>query len=78
MTDTTTAISPQSSPKMSSPRPSKGRAPSHRLLRISGGGNTRDFEEVGAPGPHKDGKGFSIKIKGMLNPGDELMIRTSR
>jgi hypothetical protein len=54
----------------------KGNPPSHRLSRISTKPDgTKDYEEVAALWPHKDSRGFSVKLKADLKAGDELMIR---
>ncbi len=54
---------------------SRGSRPTHRLSRVTEANGAKKFEEVGALWPHKDGKGFTIKLKTALNPGDNLMIR---
>jgi hypothetical protein len=54
---------------------SKGPKPTHRLTRVTDVNGAKSYQEVGALWPHKDGKGFSLKLRAALNPGDNLMVR---
>ena len=56
----------------------KGSRPSHRIFRSAEVEGVKSVQEIGALWPHKDGKGFSIKLKTTVNPGDDLMIRAPK
>jgi hypothetical protein len=43
----------------SAPR-TKGSRPSHRLSRVVEANGAKDYQDVGALWPHKDGQGFVI------------------
>ena len=58
------------------PAKAKGHKPTHRLTRIVLKDGEKTFEEVAALWPHKDGRGFSIRLKADLKASDELMIRS--
>lgn len=56
----------------------KGSPPTHRLTRITTKPDgSKSFEEVGALWPHKDGKGFSLKLKADVKAGDDVIIRAA-
>lgn len=56
----------------------KGSRPSHRIFRSAETDGVKSVQEIGALWPHKDGKGFSIKLKTAVQPGDDLMIRAPK
>ena len=56
----------------------KGSRPSHRLSRVTEKDGAKDYQDVGALWPHKDGQGFSLRLKADLKTGDNLIIRTNK
>jgi hypothetical protein len=55
----------------------KGAKPTHRLTRVVDTNGEKSYQEIGALWPHKDNKGFSVKLNAAVNLGDNLMIRTA-
>ncbi len=53
----------------------KGSKPTHRLTRVTEANGAKSYQEVGALWPHKDGKGFSVKLRVAVSPNDNLMVR---
>ncbi len=51
--------------------------PSHRLFAVSKaeGQDKASWLEIGAAWPNKDGKGYSLKLKAMPMPGNEIVLR---
>ena len=72
---TASATAPETPPAATKP---KGSRPSHRLSRVVEVNGAKDYQDVGALWPHKDGKGFSIKLKAALQPSDSLLIRANQ
>ncbi len=70
-----TSTSTASTPAADKP---KGSKPSHRIFRYTKSEDGKNVQEIGALWPHKDGQGFSIKLKATVNPGDDLMIRAPK
>ena len=52
--------------------------PTHRLYRVtkSASGETA-WDQIGALWPHKDGKGFNVKLSKPITAGTDLVIRTA-
>lgn len=67
-----TATEPASVPK------TKGSRPSHRISRVTEKDGAKDYQDVGALWPHKDGQGFSLRLKSSLQASDNLIIRTNK
>lgn len=53
----------------------KGPKPTHRLTRVTETNGAKSYQEVGALWPHKDGKGFFVKLRVAVSPNDNLMVR---
>ena len=51
--------------------------PSHRIYAVTkrNSGDKNDWTEIGAAWPHKDGKGFSLKLDFLPLNGAELSLR---
>lgn len=50
--------------------------PSHRIYAVTKrNSGENDWTEVGAAWPHKDGKGFSLKLEYLPLNGGELSLR---
>lgn len=71
----TTADTAQAATANEAPPKAKGARPTHRLSRVTEVEGKKSYEEVGALWPHRDGKGFSLKIKATLQTGDNLIVR---
>lgn len=61
---------------MSTPSTSN-RLPSHRIYAVSqrGEGKKAEWREIGAAWPHKDGKGFNLKLNMLPLNGADVVIR---
>lgn len=54
-------------------------APSHTLFVVTGDGEKKDWTEIGAAWPTKDGKGFSLQLKSAPLDGRIVMrLRTKK
>jgi hypothetical protein len=62
----------------SAPAKPKGSRPSHRISRVVEKDGAKDYQDVGALWPHKDGQGFSLRLKADLKAGDNLIIRSNK
>ena len=50
--------------------------PSHRIYAVvKRAGDNSDWTEIGAAWPHKDGKGFSLKLEYLPLNGGDLSLR---
>lgn len=50
--------------------------PTHRLFNVMKGDEGKaNWQEIGALWPHKDGKGFSLKLARLPTDGADLVIR---
>jgi hypothetical protein len=50
--------------------------PTHRLYAVSKPGNDKSqWQAIGAAWPHKDGKGFNVKLNYLPLNGAEIVIR---
>jgi hypothetical protein len=50
--------------------------PSHRIYAVTKrAGDNNAWQEIGAAWPHKDGKGFSLKLEFLPLNGAELSLR---
>lgn len=51
--------------------------PTHRIFAVSKpeGADKAIWRELGAAWPHKNGGGFSLKLKSLPNAGEELAMR---
>ena len=74
----TQSTSASTAPEQASGTKPKGSRPSHRLSRVTGTDADKKYDDVGALWPHKDGQGFSLRLKADLKSGDNLIIRTNR
>ena len=55
---------------------STSKKPSHRIYAVTKRSSGEiDWTEVGAAWPHKDGKGFSLKLEYLPLNGGELSLR---
>ena len=55
---------------------STSKKPSHRIYAVTKrSSGESDWTEVGAAWPHKDGKGFSLKLEYLPLNGGELSLR---
>lgn len=55
---------------------SSSNKPSHRIYCVSKRNTGEsDWDEIGVAWPHKDGKGFSLKLKFLPLNGGELSLR---
>ena len=53
--------------------------PSHRIFAVTKrAGDKNDWTEIGAAWPHKDGKGFSLKLEFLPLNGSELSLRVPK
>jgi hypothetical protein len=52
--------------------------PTHRIYAVAKSGETEkaQWREIGAAWPHKDGKGFNLKLDLVPLNGAEIVIRT--
>ena len=77
MSAPSSATSPSNSSAPAGDKP-KGSRPSHRIFRSTKAEDGKNVQEIGALWPHRDGQGFSIKLRATVNPGDDLMIRAPK
>ncbi len=70
-----TADQAQAGTATGTPPKAKGSRPTHRLSRVTKSDGTKKYQEIGALWPHKDRKGFNVKLTASANPGEDLMIR---
>lgn len=49
--------------------------PTHRAYAVKGDGENAIWREIGALWPHKDGKGFNIKLDVIPIDGSDIAIR---
>jgi hypothetical protein len=49
--------------------------PSHRVYAVAKRGDTSDWTEIGAVWPHRDGKGFNLKLSFLPLNGADVVIR---
>lgn len=49
--------------------------PSHRVYAVTKRGDTSGWDEIGAVWPHKDGKGFNLKLQYLPLNGADVVIR---
>ena len=49
--------------------------PSHRVYALQKGAEKSRWTEIGALWPHKDGKGFSMKLSNLPIDGSDISIR---
>ena len=52
--------------------------PSHRVFAVTKRGDNKRWQEIGAAWPHKDGKGFNLKLDYLPLNGGELVIRVPK
>ncbi len=53
------------------------KAPSHIAYHVRDGKEKGYFTRIGAAWPHKDGKGFNIKLGGLVPLDGEITLRTA-
>lgn len=53
---------------------STSKLPTHRAYVVTGEDDKRQWTDIGAQWPHKDGKGFTLKLKAMPI-GGEIVLR---
>lgn len=53
---------------------STSKLPTHRAYVVTGEEDARSWTEIGAQWPHKDGKGFTLKLRALPTSG-EIVIR---
>jgi hypothetical protein len=56
----------------------KGLRPTHRISRVIENNGERAYQNVGAMWPHKDGNGFSIRLKADLKASDNILVRSTK
>lgn len=49
--------------------------PTHRIYAVAKRGDKSNWDDIGAAWPHKDGKGFNLKLEFLPLNGSELVIR---
>ena len=49
--------------------------PSHRVFAVTKRGDNKRWQEIGAAWPHKDGKGFNLKLDYLPLNGAEIVLR---
>jgi hypothetical protein len=49
--------------------------PTHRIYAVTKRGDKSNWDEIGAAWPHKDGKGFNLKLDYLPLNGGELSLR---
>jgi hypothetical protein len=54
--------------------------PSHRIYAVTkrNGSDKSDWSDIGAAWPHKDGKGFSLKLEFLPLNGGEISLRVPK
>lgn len=50
--------------------------PTHRVYAVKGKGDKSRWTEIGALWPHKDGKGFNLKLNMLPIDGSDITIRS--